>query len=195
MNMRKTGVLMAALALAGGVQADEGKTREQAAQAVAMGLMKELGGALKKTMSAEGPAAAIRVCRDLAPRLTSRISREKGWRVTRVGTRVRNPLLGTPDAWEQQVLDRFAKRAAAGEPLGKLSFSAVVEEPNGRYFRYMKAIGVKPLCLTCHGSAEQIPAEVKAVLEAEYPHDRATGYRPGDLRGAFSIKWPLDAGG
>ncbi len=194
MNMRKTGVLVVALALAGGVQADEGKAREQAAQAVAMGLMKELGGALKKTMAAEGPAAAIRVCRDLAPRLTSRISREKGWRVTRVGTRVRNPLLGMPDAWEQQVLDRFAKRAAAGEPLGKLSFSEVVEEPNGRYFRYMKAIGVKPLCLTCHGSAEQISAEVKAVLEAEYPHDRATGYRPGDLRGAFSIKWPLDAG-
>jgi hypothetical protein len=55
----------------------------------------------------------------------------------------------------------------------------------------MKAIGVAPQCLVCHGSAEQIPETVRAELQTLYPHDRATGYKPGDLRGAVSIKQPL----
>lgn len=46
---------------------------------------------------------------------SGRLSRERGWRVTRVGTRVRNPLLGKPDAWEQQVLAGFTERAAKGK--------------------------------------------------------------------------------
>jgi hypothetical protein len=56
----------------------------------------------------------------------------------------------------------------------------------------MKALPVQPLCVNCHGSADKIPADVKARLAAQYPHDRATGYGPGQVRGAISIKRPLD---
>jgi hypothetical protein len=37
-----------------------------------------------------------------------------------------------------------------------------------------------------------IPAGVRAKLATEYPMDRATGYREGELRGAVSIKQPMD---
>lgn len=172
--------------------ADDMTVREQVSLEVSMALMKQLGSALKEEMSTTGAVGAIGACKDLAPRIAGEISRQKGWRMTRVSSKPRNPMLGMPDAWEQKVLVQFEARVAKGEDIDRISVAEVVEEPDGRYFRYMKAIGVQPLCLTCHGSPEQIPDPVKAKLVADYPMDRATGYRMGDLRGAFSIKQPLD---
>jgi hypothetical protein len=48
----------------------------------------------------------------------------------------------------------------------------------------MKALRVHPLCLIRHGIAENIPDHVSAKLAIEYPHDRATGYALGRIRGA-----------
>jgi hypothetical protein len=172
--------------------AEDLDARERAASEVTMAFLQQLGGALKEEMGAKGPAAAIRVCRDVAPTLAGELSRQNGWRVTRVGTRVRNPLLGTPDAWEQGVLAEFARRAEAGEPLKTMAHSELVEEPGARYFRFMKAIGIQPLCLTCHGEPSQIPEAVRTVLKSEYPTDEAVGYTAGELRGAVSIKQPID---
>jgi hypothetical protein len=47
----------------------------------------------------------------------------------------------------------------------------------------MKPITVQPQCVMCHGSTEQIPQEVKTMLNTHYPFDRATGYQAGELRG------------
>lgn len=176
----------------GAVRADDLADREAAARNASAQLLQRLGGELKKEMGEKGPAAAIHVCRDLAPRIAGELSRDNGWRVTRVGTRVRNPLLGTPDAWEQGVLEDFAARAAQGEAFADMTRSEVVEMGGTRYFRFMKAIGTQPVCLTCHGTPEQIPGDVQARLAAEYPFDRAVGYRAGDLRGAVSILQPMD---
>jgi hypothetical protein len=151
----------------------------------------QLGGAMKKEMQAGGPTAAVKVCSELAPQITGNISRDKGWKVTRVGTRVRNPMLGTPDAWEQQVLNKFAERANKGESFDTMTYAEIVEEPNGKYFRFMKAIGVQGQCLACHGDKANMKKEVKDLLQERYPHDQATGYKAGDLRGAVSIKRPL----
>ncbi|MGE5300980.1 MAG: DUF3365 domain-containing protein [Acidobacteriota bacterium] len=165
--------------------------REAAARQTVMGFMQDLISALQKEMAAGGPAGAVGVCSDLAPSIAGRISRETGWRVTRVSEKVRNPLLGMPDAWEQKVLLDFDKRASNGEDIGKMSFSEVVSEPDGRFFRYMKAVAVKQPCLACHGTEEQIAPSVRAILKERYPHDRATGYKLGDLRGAISVKEPF----
>ena len=64
----------------------------------------ELTGKLQAAMSAGGPVAAVDVCKVEAPAIASRLSRETGWQVHRVGTRVRNPHTGQPDAWEQFAL-------------------------------------------------------------------------------------------
>jgi hypothetical protein len=78
-----------------------------------------------------------------------------------------------------------------GEALSEMEYADVVEETDGRYFRYMKAIGTKPMCLMCHGSTAQIPEPVKVLLNENYPHDAAINYKAGELRGAVSIKQPL----
>lgn len=165
--------------------------REHAAAKVSGAFLQELGKAMTKEMSKGGPVEAIKVCADLAPEIANRLSRENGWRVTRVGTRVRNPLLGMPDVWEQNVLHAFAARAAKGESLAGMSHGEVVTEPGGQYFRFMQAIAVQPKCLLCHGPAETIPESIKTILKKRYPFDAATGYKAGDLRGAVSIKQPL----
>jgi len=165
--------------------------REQAAAKVTGLFLQELSEAMTREMSKGGPVEAINVCTELAPEIANRLSRENGWRVTRVGTRVRNPLLGMPDAWEQNVLGEFAARAAKGESLAGMSFGEVVTEPGGQYFRFMKAIPVQPKCLLCHGQVETIPETLQTILKKHYPFDAAVGYKAGDLRGAVSIKQPL----
>lgn len=158
------------------------------ARATAFDLIQQLGTVLKKEMAAGGPDNAIAVCRDIAPGFAGELSRKTGARVSRVSLKTRNPLLGQPDAWEQQVLAEFDQQAAQGTKPETLERSEVVTEPQGRFFRYMKAIPVQPLCLTCHGTTDSIPDPVKARLAADYPHDRATGYALGQIRGAVTIK-------
>ena len=184
-------ITFAALAIPATAQ-DDMAARSEAAKQVVMDFAKELGSALKAELDKNGPAGAIAVCRDIAPSVANRLSLENGWKVTRVGTRVRNAMLGTPDAWEQEVLQDFQKRAEQGENYADMAKAEVVNESGGRYFRFMKAIPVQELCLNCHGPAEDIKAEVKAALGENYPHDQATGYQLGELRGAFSVKQPLD---
>ncbi len=181
-----------AIAAGGGVRADNDiSRRETAAREVAAAFIQGLGTALKNEMGKGGPAAAISVCKEIAPDIAGKLSRTHGWRVTRVGTRVRNPMLGLPDVWEQQVLARFVERAGRNESFKDMVYSEVVSEPNGRYYRFMQAIGVQELCLTCHGPKDQIPQSVRDALARHYPADQATGYRLGELRGAISIKQPL----
>ena len=185
--------ILALLLIAGSTMAsDQIAKRQAAAEKASMAFLMELKGELTRQLKTGQPQAAVAVCTRVAPEIANRISREQGWKVTRVGTRVRNSMLGMPDAWEQTVLKRFQERAAKGEHYAAMFHAEVVDEPGGRYFRFMKAIGVKPVCLMCHGSKDQIPAQVKSVLEKKYPHDQATGYRTGELRGAVSIKQPLN---
>lgn len=171
---------------------DELAQREQAAKQVAQQFLKQLGGHLKKEMKANGPVSAINVCKDVAPKIAGQLSLENGWRVTRVSTKPRNALLGSPDEWERKALLAFEARAKKGEKYSEMAKVEVVEEAGRSYFRYMKPLGLKPVCLTCHGSEQQIPPPVKAALDEAYPYDQARGYAIGELRGAISIKQPLD---
>ncbi|MGD8843286.1 MAG: DUF3365 domain-containing protein [Gammaproteobacteria bacterium] len=199
--MKNRGMVVAAVltyAVAGGsVYAAAGgedsavEARIEAAKATSADFLKQLASAMQREMQAGGPVGAMKVCRDVAPNIANDISLEKGWRVVRVGTRARNTMLGLPDVWEQKVLQDFERRVAAGEKFDTMTYSEVVEEPAGKSLRFMKAIGVAPQCLVCHGSEEQIAEPVRERLKTLYPHDRAVNYRPGDLRGAVSIKQPL----
>ncbi|MCF6235181.1 MAG: DUF3365 domain-containing protein [Gammaproteobacteria bacterium] len=173
------------------VLSTEIEDREQAAKQASLQLIKQLGSTLKKEMKNHGAEAAISVCRDLAPKISGEISRKNGWQVTRVSQKVRNPLLGIPDAWEHKVLTDFETRKKRGEKYSEMTFSETVEESGVHYYRFMKAIGTKPVCLSCHGNSDKIPDGLKAKLNADYPMDQALGYQVGELRGAVSIKQPM----
>lgn len=130
-----------------------------------------------------GPDKAIEVCRSEAPALAAQLSRDTGARVRRTSLRVRNPG-NAPDAWEAAALRDMSRRIAGGEPASQVEVHAVVDGQR----RYAKAIVMEPMCVMCHG--ERLAPAVAAAVRARYPVDAATGFRPGELRGAFSVSWP-----
>ena len=157
------------------------------ARKVATTLPPKLLAALQDEISKSGPEGAIPVCKDMAPKMAGEISRQTGWKIKRVSLKARNEARATPDAWEKAALEDFDKRAAAGEPPAQLEKGEKV----GEEYRYVKALPVQPLCLSCHGPADQLSPAVKSVLGQHYPNDRATGYSVGQIRGAISVRKPL----
>ncbi len=151
-------------------------------------LLQQVAGELMREYAMSGTLRSLEVCKYTATEVSSKISKRFGAQVRRVSLKVRNPALGTPDAWEQTQLKAFERRAADGENPAKLEVAAFVNEPAGRYYRFMKAIPVSELCLNCHGPKDTLTAAAIAQIEAEYPFDRATGYAVGDIRGAVSYK-------
>ena len=82
------------------------------------------------------------------------------------------------------------------------------------YFRYMRSLTMPPMpfamggpeyldppantianpnlpCLKCHGTAGQVSQGVKDATAEYYPYDTAMGYKPGEIRGAWTVKVPL----
>ncbi|MGB5396359.1 MAG: DUF3365 domain-containing protein [Gammaproteobacteria bacterium] len=187
-----TALLTSLLSVSAHAFAESMSDRELAAEKVGAEFLKRLGGELKKEMAANGPVSAISVCRDVAPRIANDLSIANGWKITRVSQKARNPLLGTPDAWENKMLDEFEIRAANGEKFEDMHTDQIIREGGKSYYRCMRPIQLQPICLTCHGNEDTIPAEVQAKLDEMYPHDKARGYKVGDVRGAISIKQSLD---
>jgi len=171
---------------------DDVQTKYQAeARKTAQEFMQKLGGVLKQQLEAGGPESAIGVCKQVAPALAAEYSRD-GRVVKRVSLKPRNQIQGVPDAWETQRLQNFDRALSEGKPVGEMEFSAVTEGPDGRWFRYVKAIPTQTMCLQCHGQPYQISDGVKVLLAKEYPQDQATGYSAGSVRGAISMRWKLD---
>ena len=190
--MKKTIALSALLALpVSTAWAEDTAKYQEESRAVVMPFMQKLIAENKKAVMEGGPESAIKVCKEVAPAMSSDVSRQNGWKLTRVSLKARNPLLGTPDTWEQKVLQDFEARAAKGEKPEAMEAAEIVREPAGKSFRFMKAIALQPGCVACHGNSEQVSDNVKAQLSKEYPHDKATGYSAGQIRGAISIKRPL----
>jgi hypothetical protein len=159
-------------------------SRQQAAVDAIQALGKELKAALQAAVREGGAVGAIGICHEKAAAISARISAEKGLHVARTSLRPRNPK-NAPLEWQEQVLQRFEDRRKAGEDPEQLTYSAVVATAAGREHRFMKAIPTGMICLNCHGTA--LDAEVQKRLAELYPYDRATGFKEGDLRGAFVV--------
>ncbi|RMG50074.1 MAG: DUF3365 domain-containing protein [Gammaproteobacteria bacterium] len=193
--MKKSTSAALALILFGGIltQTSSAMAGDEALRAETRKVVKEFAGELKATlqsaMKAGGPESAITVCNQAAPAIARGISEKYGWEIGRTSLRLRNPA-NAPDEWERKVLEDFERRKAAGEPVQKLEHAEVVQTDHGKVYRYMKAIPTGKVCLTCHGTNIQ-PALAKRI-KTLYPEDKATGFRPGDIRGAFTVIRPMN---
>ncbi|MBK6288137.1 MAG: DUF3365 domain-containing protein [Gammaproteobacteria bacterium] len=154
------------------------------ARKVATMLPPRLLAALQEEIGRSGPAGAIPVCKDMAPKMAVEISAQTGWKIRRVSLKTRNDARAVPDAWERAALEDFDRRAAAGEPPAQLERGEMVDNE----YRYVKALPTQPLCLSCHGPVDQLAPGVRSVLGQLYPDDLATGYSVGQIRGAISVR-------
>ena len=189
--MKRTAALgLLAFAFAAHGQDDALRPFTEQSRKASAELIRQIGGEMRKEVESTGPMRAVMVCKYTAPEVASSLSRLNGMRVTRVSLKPRNPALGYPDVWEQNVLLDFERRQARGEKVETMEHTELVSEPTGRFLRYMKAIPTGKVCLACHGPADQISDAVKAQIANEYPHDRAVGFAEGSIRGAVSVKKP-----
>lgn len=158
-------------------------------RALADQLTAQLKAELQQAMQAGGPVAAIDVCRTRAPEIAAQLSQESGAHVGRTALRVRNPA-NAPDDLERTVLLQFADDLAAANRPPPSPPEAVFElrTPQGIERRYLRAIALQPTCVTCHGKA--LAPAVAAAIRRDYPDDTATGFEPGELRGAVTVRWP-----
>lgn len=179
-------VLLAAAALA----ADQ--TPQQTGDQVAGRLFASLMTTLQERIAAEGPEAAIAYCRLEALPLTSQVAEEfpSVKNVRRTALRVRNPV-NAPDATDRSVLEEWLASwnpAAPPQPVMK-DYTAA---DGTRELRYYRPVPVMATCLACHGSGDQIPANVRAALQRDYPQDEAVDFREGDLRGAIVVTFDAE---
>ena len=177
-----------ALGLSPAAMAGEIEQRSKQSRIVVSDFMLLLKAELKAAIKKGGPGNAIQVCKSKAPEIAAETSEKMGWRVARTSLKLRNPH-NAPDAWELKVMQEFEKRKAAGEEIKTLEFAEVVTTQGKKQFRYMKAIPTGKVCLQCHGS--HIDPNVVATLKTNYPEDQATGFKQGDIRGAFTITQPM----
>ncbi len=154
---------------------------EEEAGALAAEFIGRLKPELQRAMGEGGPQYAIGVCADKAPMIADALSQDSGWLVRRVSLKARNASRAIPDRWETSVLEEFERRQQAGEPASNLRYS----ETTPSHFRYLQAQAVDGVCLTCHGSNPS--PQVQETLRQYYPDDKATGYEPGQVRGAISL--------
>ncbi len=143
----------------------------------------ELKAALERVIAANGLASAVEVCRDEAPRIATRMSKEHGVTAARTALKVRNPG-NTARPWQRAGLEAFEKQLASGAKVEALEFFQT--QTDGSAY-YLKAIVTAPVCTSCHG--ETIAPDVQRALSRRYPSDQATGFKVGELRGAFSVEW------
>jgi hypothetical protein len=163
--------------------ADQPGDMERAQAAVAE-FSKALKAELMAAMRSGGPVAAIEVCNIQAPRIAEHISAANDLQISRVSRKNRNPG-NAPNDWQARVLASFEDRKQAGEDPSGLTWQETTEIDGVTEFRFMRAIPTAALCLQCHGEALAPPVAER--LAELYPDDKATGFREGDLRGAFVV--------
>ncbi len=177
--------------LCGTAVADEAALKAKAAELTAE-YAKELKAAMSGAMAKGGPLGALEVCNKQAPKIAADLSKSSGWSIGRTSLKPRNAA-AAPDDYERKIMEGFAARLARGEKPDTLVSAATVEGRGGKTFRFMKAIPTGEMCLTYHGA--NVAPELKQKIAQLYPKDQATGFKLGDLRGAFTLKKIVDEAG
>jgi hypothetical protein len=172
--MRPSLLLAACAALLPAQPADPAlRARAEAARSA---LFTKLSARLQEVMKADGPVAAIRVCKAEAPALAAEVGRHQGVRIGRTSWKLRSPGNRVP-AWAvAAVADRAAEPVFQAAPGGGL--------------RALLPIRLMKGCLACHGDAAALAPGVAEALARDYPEDRATGFKEGELRGWFWVEVP-----
>ncbi len=147
--------------------------------------IKMLGGTLKEQLESQMKAdpsgqKAMDFCAVKADEITKEINQKlpKGATVRRTSLKTRNPKnAGTIE--DMVAIKEYQEKIKNG------TFSPdeiLVKEKNGVTHIY-KPLVTTNACLTCHG--ENIAPAIKAKIDTNYPHDLATGFKAGTLRGVI----------
>ena len=133
---------------------------------------------LSAAMREGGPVNAIGVCAERAPAIAETVSAERGVKIGRTAHRTRNPD-NTPPIWAELILDDLPTQPV------------YLADRSGRLGAILP-IMTASACTQCHGEADALAPGVAGALAERDPHDRATGFAEGDLRGWFWVEVPAE---
>lgn len=151
---------------------------------VSMVTFAELSKELQAAMKEGGVQQAVPYCNLKALPIADSLSELHGVLIRRVTDRTRNPA----DSLNEMEADVFASYRDAQAADGDMS-PVVRGSADGAY--YFAPILLQEFCLKCHGEpGTDIAAGDLELIQGLYPEDKATGYKPGELRGMWSIYFP-----
>ncbi len=140
---------------------------------------------LARALAAGGVTNALPYCSERAYPLTELVAATNQVRLRRITHRPRNPT-NAPAAGELAVLRGFQLALERGEtpaPMVRATSSNTV-------VFFSPIVITNPLCLQCHGVVDRdILPETASLLQRLYPQDQATGFKLGDLRGAWRVEF------
>lgn len=148
--------------------------------------IKMLGAALKTELQAHmknDPTGleALAFCTGSADRITQKVNAKLPAyaKVRRTALLVRNDKVNAPDAIDTKVMNAY--KTAIDAKTFKPTDIKVVEE--GETTRIYKPLITEAACLKCHG--ETLSPAIQEGLKSSYPHDKATMFKEGSLRGVI----------
>ncbi len=136
---------------------------------------------LKKHLQADKSGVdAVKFCVDKAAKITAEVNSKlpENIRVRRTALKLRNEA-NKADATDLKVMQEYVAKIKEGKFSPK--DIKVVEVNNS--VRVYKPLVTGNVCLKCHGT--NIDPKVSEVIKKYYPHDKAVGFKKGDLRGVI----------
>jgi hypothetical protein len=179
--MKLKNILLSAILLTSASVADDMATKQEGIKYIKM-----LGGALKSELQAQMKAdntgmAALGFCTAKANEITQDINKQlpEHAKVRRTSLKVRNDKDNQADAIDQKVMNEYVAAIEAKTFTPK----DIKVVHDGETTRVYKPLVAKKVCLKCHGT--DLSAEISKSLATNYPHDKAIGFKEGDLRGVI----------
>lgn len=158
---------------------DYQKIGDSIATASQKSLMSNVSSAIKKG----GTTYALDFCHANASKITDSLSDAMQVKIQRISYKNRNENNAALTKEDSVALDLFTNLKAQDIALKDTVISTV---SNTLYYKPIAM--AMPTCLACHGKIkEDIDMKTAALIKAKYPHDKATNYQLGDLRGAWKI--------
>ena len=156
---------------------------------IATATFQALSGRLQQAMQEGGPVYAVDYCSVAALPIADSLSALYGARIKRTSDRIRAPH-DQPDEHEREQLNEVLLAMAQGVRPFEIGAQVFILNDSVAYYQPIHINA--PTCLKCHGTpGMELDSAAHALIRQRYPMDQAIGYREGDFRGLWSIRWPL----
>jgi hypothetical protein len=145
---------------------------------------------VKPKLKEKGVYAAVKFCAEESYGRIKELDRKLGEAVSikRVSLKNRNPD-SYPDQSEISIVKAFDLIESSDAYL-PAQIVQMVEE--GTYKVYFPSAMSSRTCKACHGPKKNMDPKARKFLESKYPHDKAYGFRSGQIRGAVIVTVKTD---
>lgn len=145
---------------------------------------KALSDKLKSAVADKGISHALKTCNMHASLIADSLAEQYDATIKRTAIRIRNQ--GNEPTTEEKHIIKLYQKALTN----KQELTPVVLFMDSVYVNYYSPIIIKPMCLNCHGDpGSTLADDTYETILSMYPTDRAIGYKEGDLRGIWSVKF------